>query len=65
MSGLPDMGVLYEIRLISSGSFRDASEARGPGIQIQTQNLRLDSGFAPEPVIGPAQAGRTRGRAPE
>jgi len=37
----------YRVRLISSRSFRDASKARGPGIQIQTRNWCLDSGFAP------------------
>jgi hypothetical protein len=46
-------------------SFRGASEAREPGIQIQALSLFLDSGSGVEPVIGPAQMGRTRWRRPE
>src|SRR4051812_7046078 len=41
-------------------SFRGASKACEPGIQQHPLNSHLDSGPAPEPVIGPAQAGRTR-----
>jgi maltooligosyltrehalose trehalohydrolase len=45
--------------IASSPSFRGASAASEPGIQKRAQSTHLDSGPAPEPVIGPRFA-RTR-----
>ena len=57
--GTAGMGSGTGLRL-PNPSFRGASEASEPGIQKQTPSKHLDSGPAPEPVIGPAREGRTR-----
>ena len=59
----PVWGYVYDRTIydLSSNclSFRGASEGSEPGIQKQRQSAHLDSGSAPEPVIGPRFA-RTR-----